>query len=78
MFITGQQVGIPPMIRIRSLIHTTAAFSSQWGVRPTTADDFVDDEPYDDGFARLPTIAAVLKKAEIVDIPKGLKVLDGF
>jgi hypothetical protein len=43
-----------------------------------TADDFVDDELYDDGFAEFPTIAAVLKKAGIVDIPEGLEIPDGF
>lgn len=43
-----------------------------------TADDFVDGEPYDDGFVEFPTVAAVLKRAGILNLPEGLEVPDDF
>ncbi|MBF0418129.1 MAG: hypothetical protein HQL86_07775 [Magnetococcales bacterium] len=43
-----------------------------------TESDFVDGEPYDDGFAEFPTIKSVLVKASVLSFPEGMTISDDF
>lgn len=43
-----------------------------------TESDFVDGEPYDDGFAEFPTIKSVLVKAGVLSFPEGVDIPDDF